>query len=53
MTNSFRSIRATSMVAFLAFASPGVAFAEFPPLWGKLPPGPHGISFRPPTITIY
>src|SRR3954462_5160714 len=30
---------------FAAFL-PSVAKAETPPLWGKLPPGPHAIGFK-------
>lgn len=46
MSNRLRTIRRVALVALLAFGSPGPARSQSPPLWDKLPPGPHAVGFK-------
>jgi pimeloyl-ACP methyl ester carboxylesterase len=46
MTNRVRAIRPVALIGFLVFALPGLAGAQTPPLWNKLPPGRHAVGFK-------
>jgi pimeloyl-ACP methyl ester carboxylesterase len=44
--NGMRTICPVALVGLLVTGAPGLAGAQSPPLWGKLPPGPHAVGYR-------
>lgn len=46
MSNCIRSLRQVALPGLLLIALPGLAHAQSPPLWDKLPPGPYAVGFR-------
>jgi pimeloyl-ACP methyl ester carboxylesterase len=46
MRNCIRTIRQVAWVGLVVIVSPGLADARSPPLWDKLPPGPHAVGYK-------
>jgi pimeloyl-ACP methyl ester carboxylesterase len=46
MCNFLRTVRRVALLGLLVIELPGLANAQTPPLWDKLPPGPYAVGFR-------
>ncbi len=46
MTDCLRTTRRVALAGLLVVGLAGRAGAQSPPLWGKLPPGPHPVGFK-------
>lgn len=46
MSDRLRTMCRVALVGFLVLGSSSLAHAQSPPLWDKLPPGPHAIGFK-------